>query len=154
MLPPSPLTVRTCRFLAYGSSRESFAHGGVAVDDPGSWERVPLQEVMEPIPWESAPSPRQPLLPDNRLGVPAKSPKVARYAVVGIVAGESDKGTSPLCAVPIIVAEAGSRIAVHQRQARLLRRKLVIEKFAPPDPMHRTCRHSRSCQLPPHRHRS
>src|SRR5262249_53207739 len=96
MLPPSPLTVRTCRFLAYGSSRESFAHGGVAVDDPGSWERVPLQEGMEPIPWESAPSPRQPLLPDNPLGVPAKLPKVARHAVVGIVAGESDKGTLDL----------------------------------------------------------
>src|SRR5262245_24379206 len=77
-----------CRFPASGSSRESFAHSGVAVDDPGCWERVPLEEVMKPIPWESAPSPRQPFLPDpcNLVGVPAKSSEVARYAVVGIVA--------------------------------------------------------------------
>src|SRR5499427_4382433 len=88
MLPPSPSQSRMCRFPASGSSRESFAHSGVAVDDPGCWERVPLEEVIKPIPWESAPPPRQPLLPDacDLMGAPAKSSKVARYAVVGIVA--------------------------------------------------------------------
>src|SRR5262245_2694785 len=43
---------------------------------------------VEPIPWEWAASPSQPLLPDpcDLMGLPAKSAKVARYAVVGIVA--------------------------------------------------------------------
>jgi len=88
MLPPSPSQSRMCRFPASGSSRESFAHSGVAVDDPGSWERVPLEEVMKPIPQESAPPPQQPHLPDpcDLMGVPANSSKVSQYAVVGIVA--------------------------------------------------------------------
>ncbi len=36
-----PSQSRTCRFLASGSSRERFAHSGVAVDDPSCWQRVP-----------------------------------------------------------------------------------------------------------------
>src|SRR5262249_15101762 len=53
MLPAHP---RTRRFPACGSSRESFAHSGVPVDYPGRWLKVPLQQVVEPIPWEPAPA--------------------------------------------------------------------------------------------------
>src|SRR5262249_43130256 len=97
-----PAQSRTCRFPASGSSRESFAHSGVAVDDPSCWERVSLQEVRKPIPWESAPASRQQLLPGpcNLVGVPAKSSKVTRYAVVGIVA--------PAFSLPIGHAARGS----------------------------------------------
>ena len=72
---PHPSQTRTCRFPASGSSRESFAHGGVAMDDPGCWQRMALEEFIEAVPVEPAPSipPRQPFLPDPRdlMGVPA-----------------------------------------------------------------------------------
>src|SRR5262245_42724226 len=90
MLPSPPLTVPdvqiSCvRFFTgdLRSQRLSGGRSGLLV------EGVALEEGVEPSPWDSAPAPRQPLLPDpcNLVGVlPAKSAKVARYAVVGIVA--------------------------------------------------------------------
>src|ERR1700687_2976104 len=79
-----------CSFPASGSSWKSFAREGVAVDDPGCRQGVTLSERSELVPQEPTPAipPRQPFLPNPRdlIGVPAYSSKVARYAVVGIVA--------------------------------------------------------------------
>src|ERR1700681_4571850 len=79
-----------CRFPASGSSWRGFAREGVAMDDPGCRQRVTLSERSELVPKEPTPTipPRQPFLPNPRdlIGVPAYSSKVARYAVVGIVA--------------------------------------------------------------------
>ena len=87
---PHPSQTRTCRFPASGSSRESFAHGGVAMDDPWWRQRMVFQPLIETAPQNIAvaPSPREPLLPDphDLPGVPAQSPTIAAYAVVGIVA--------------------------------------------------------------------
>src|SRR5262249_45626796 len=73
---------------ASGSSRESFAHSGVSMDDPSCRQRVAREESGELSPIQAASPPRQPFLPDpsNLIGVPAKSSNVARYAVIGIVA--------------------------------------------------------------------
>src|SRR5438067_6980020 len=88
--PPHPSQTRMCRFPASGSSWESLAHGGVAVNDPGRRQRVTLEECGESAPMEpvSVPPPRQPFLPCPRdlTGIPAQSSAVTRYAVVGIVA--------------------------------------------------------------------
>src|SRR6202521_1752310 len=79
-----------CRFPASGSSWKSCAREGVAMDDPGGGQRVTLSERGELVPKEPTPAipPRQPFLPNPRdlVGVPSYSSKVARYAVVGIVA--------------------------------------------------------------------
>src|SRR6266436_8743047 len=79
-----------CSFPASGSSWKSFAREGVAMDDPGCRQGVTLSERGELVPNEPslAIPPRQPFLPNphDLLGVPAYSSKVARYAVVGIVA--------------------------------------------------------------------
>lgn len=50
MLAPVPLALtgsqtRTSRFSASGSSRVSFAHGGVAMDDPSGRQGMPLCEL-------------------------------------------------------------------------------------------------------------
>src|SRR5262249_1593593 len=70
-----------CRFPASGSSRESFAHSGVSMDDPSCRQRVAREESGELSPIQAASPPRQPFLPDpsNLIGIPAKSPNVARY---------------------------------------------------------------------------
>src|ERR1700686_2804535 len=79
-----------CSFPASGSSWKSFAREGVAMDDPGCRQGVTLSERGELVPKEPPPviPPRQPFLPNphDLIGVPAYSSKVARYAVVGIVA--------------------------------------------------------------------
>src|SRR5271156_2151865 len=79
-----------CSFPASGSSWKSFAREGVAMDDPGCRQGVTLSERGELAPKEPPPAspPRQPFLPNphDLIGVPAYSSKVARYAVVGIVA--------------------------------------------------------------------
>ena len=60
------------------------------MDDPGCRQGVALSERGELVPKEPTPAspPRQPFLPNphDLIGVPAYSSKVARYAVVGIVA--------------------------------------------------------------------
>src|ERR1035437_460650 len=60
------------------------------MDEPGCRQRVTLWECREPALGEPTPAipPRQPFLPDRRdlTGIPAYSSRVARYAVVGIVA--------------------------------------------------------------------
>ena len=60
------------------------------MDDPGCRQGVTLSERGELVPKEPTPAipPRQPFLPNphDLIGVPAYSSKVARYAVVGIVA--------------------------------------------------------------------
>src|SRR6476659_9288787 len=79
-----------CRFPASGSSRKSFARGCVPMDDPGCWQWVTREEIIQSIPVEPTPTipTRQPFLPDpdDLIGVPAQSFDVARDAVVGIVA--------------------------------------------------------------------
>src|ERR1700719_4535450 len=79
-----------CSFPASGSSWKSFAREGVAMDEPGCRQGVTLLERSELVPKEPTPAipPRQPFLPNPRdlVGVPSYSSKVARYAVVGIVA--------------------------------------------------------------------
>src|SRR6202162_415738 len=79
-----------CSFPASGSSWKSFAREGVAMDEPGCRQGVTLSERSELVPKEPTPAipPRQPFLPNPRdlVGVPSYSSKVARYAVVGIVA--------------------------------------------------------------------
>jgi hypothetical protein len=66
---------RMCRFPASGSSWESFARGGVPMDNSRRWQRPALEECSEPAPVEPAPAipPRQPFLPNPRdlVGVPA-----------------------------------------------------------------------------------
>jgi hypothetical protein len=56
-----------------GSSRESFAHSGVAMDNPGCWQSMAREESVESNPIQSASAPRQPSPPDppNLIGVPA-----------------------------------------------------------------------------------
>ena len=60
------------------------------MDDPGCWQWVTREEIIQSIPVESTPTipTRQPFLPDpdDLIGVPAQSFDVARDAVVGIVA--------------------------------------------------------------------
>src|SRR6202158_4134712 len=79
-----------CSFPASGSSWKSFAREGVAMADPACGRGGPLSERGELFPKEPTPAspPRQPFLPNphDLIGVPAYSSKVARYAVVGIVA--------------------------------------------------------------------
>src|SRR5215470_6466629 len=48
--PPRPPQIRTCRFPASGSSRERFVPSGVAVDDPGRWQRMTGEERVEVSP--------------------------------------------------------------------------------------------------------
>src|ERR1700730_14734791 len=90
MLPSHPSQSRMCSFPASGSSWKSFAREGVAMDDPGCRQGVTLSERGGLVPKEPTPAspPRQPFLPNphDLIGVPAYSSKVARYAVVGIVA--------------------------------------------------------------------
>src|SRR5215467_13195422 len=45
--PPHPPQIRTRRFPASGSSRERFVPSGVAVDDPGRWQRMTGEERVE-----------------------------------------------------------------------------------------------------------
>src|SRR5215472_4451634 len=72
---PHPSQTRMCRFPASGSSWESLARGGVAMDNSRRWQRAALEECSEPAPVEPAPAipPRQPFLPNPRdlVGVPA-----------------------------------------------------------------------------------
>src|ERR1700693_4345192 len=79
-----------CRFPASGSSRKSFARGCVPMDDPGCWQWVTREEIIQSIPVEPTPTipTRQPFLPDpdDLIGVRAHSFYVARDAVVGLVA--------------------------------------------------------------------
>jgi hypothetical protein len=57
---------RMCRFPASGSSRKSFARGCVPMDDPGCWQWVTREEIVQSIPVEPTPTipTRQPFLPD------------------------------------------------------------------------------------------
>lgn len=48
--PPRPPQIRTRRFPASGSSRERFVPAGVAVDDPGRWQRMTGEERVEVSP--------------------------------------------------------------------------------------------------------
>jgi len=63
--PPRPPQIRTRRFPASGSSRERFVPAGVAVDDPGRWQRMMGEERVEVSPDEqpSSRSTFQPLAP-------------------------------------------------------------------------------------------
>src|ERR1700675_2283566 len=79
-----------CSFPASGSSWKSFAREGVAMDDPGCRQGVTLSKRGELVPKEPTRGipPVLPFLPNPRdlIGVRAYSSKVARYAVVDIVA--------------------------------------------------------------------
>src|SRR4051812_38754080 len=81
---------RTCRFPASGSSRERFARGGVAMEDPDWRQWVPGQQLVEAGPRDHALTitARQPLAPNahHLVGEPTQAPTVATYAVVGEVA--------------------------------------------------------------------
>jgi len=63
---PRPPQIRTRQFPASGSSRESFVPSGVAVDDPGQWQRMAGEERVEYGPCEQLPSRStfHPLVPD------------------------------------------------------------------------------------------
>src|SRR5258708_2264739 len=63
--PPRPPQIRTRRFPASRSSRERFVPAGVAVDDPGRWQRMTGEERVEVGPYEqpSSRSTFQPLAP-------------------------------------------------------------------------------------------
>ena len=80
---PHPSQTRTCQFPASGSSRESFARGGVkAVDDPRRWKRMALQDRVEAGPLERAsaamPSPQPfPPLHHDLAGEPSYASRVA-----------------------------------------------------------------------------
>src|SRR6516165_3366510 len=90
MLPSSSLTVPDVQLSRFRFLWKSFAREGVAMDDPGCRQGVTLSEGSELVPKEPTPAipPRQPFLPNPRdlIGIPAYSSKVARYAVIGIVA--------------------------------------------------------------------
>src|SRR6516164_8390809 len=85
---PNPLQPGWGGFPLSGSSRESFAHGGVTVDDLCRWQRVTREESGELSPIQSASPSRQPFLPDpsDLMEVPAEPTNIASYAVVGVVA--------------------------------------------------------------------
>ena len=78
-----PSQTRTCQFPASGSSRESFARGGVkAVDDPRRWKRMALEDRVEAGPLERAsaamPSPQPfPPLHHDLAGEPSYASRVA-----------------------------------------------------------------------------
>src|ERR1700757_927388 len=90
MLPSPPSQTRTCGFPASGSSRESFARGGVAMEDPDWRQWVPGQHFVEAGPQDHALTitPGQPLAPDtyHLIGEPTQALTVATDAVVGEVA--------------------------------------------------------------------
>src|SRR5262250_3755134 len=50
--PPRPPQIRTRRFPPSGSSRARFVPAGVAVDDPGRWQRMTGEERSEVSPYE------------------------------------------------------------------------------------------------------
>src|SRR5215470_15346981 len=92
MLPPSPPTdpdapISSIRFLT-GELRSI----GVAVDDPGRWQRMPGEERVEAGPCEqpSSRSTFQPLMPYSHdlVAIPLQPPNVSRDAIVGIVTNE------------------------------------------------------------------
>ena len=133
---------RTCRFPASGSSRESFARvGAKAVDDPRRWKRMALEDRVEAGPGEptSATMPsRQPFLPQhhNLASEPWYTSRVARYAVVGIVASHHLGQMGMLSSRPTTVdmraiqrrAPANSRIVDRRRQCRPINpAKIVVE---------------------------
>ena len=93
MLPSSPLTdpdVRISRFRFFTGELRSQQRTGVTVDDAGCWQGMAPEQRGKAAPGHGAlPVPtRQPFVPDPRdlFSVPAKPSKVARDAVVGIVA--------------------------------------------------------------------
>jgi hypothetical protein len=66
--PPRPPQIRTCPIRGYGSSRERFVPAGIAVDDPGCWQCVAVEERVEAVRCEllSSRSTGEPLVPDLR----------------------------------------------------------------------------------------
>jgi hypothetical protein len=66
--PPRPPQTRTSAIHASGSSRERFVPSGIAVDDPGCWQCVAVEERVEAVPCErlSSRSAGEPLVPDLR----------------------------------------------------------------------------------------
>src|SRR5215471_11364880 len=89
--PPSALdaTFLPAPHYASGSSCESFVPSGVAVDDPGRWQRMTGEERSEFVPKElrSSRSPFQPLVPDphDLVAILLYSANIPRDAEVGIV---------------------------------------------------------------------
>ncbi|WP_438270246.1 IS91 family transposase [Rhizobium mongolense] len=87
---PTPHRPGTCGIPASGSSRESFAHSGVGMNDLDWRQRAAFQDFVEAGPSDHALaiSPRQPLLPNphDLSGVPPQSSNVATNAVIGAVA--------------------------------------------------------------------
>src|ERR1700682_4887424 len=116
---PRPSQTRTCRFPASGSSRGSFVSGGIAVDDPGPWQRVAGEERTEASPCEPLParSPFQPLAPRLRdlLAILLQPPEVPRDAVIGIVTDECHRQPGvliehgPVSVLPAPVLDRGQR---------------------------------------------
>ncbi len=120
---------RTCRFPASGSSRESFARVGVkAVDDPCRWKRMALEDRVEAGPVERASSTmpsRQPFLPQHHdlAGEPSYASRVARYAVVGIVASQHlgqmgmliAQGSMPIVSAPLAYCRQRPRVPAFGR---------------------------------------
>ena len=77
--------------LAQQLPRASSHHEFISDEHAFPWLNPAFVEALDraaPVPREPAPPPRQPFLPDpwNRISVPAYPSRVARYAVVGIVA--------------------------------------------------------------------
>ena len=99
--PRSP-QIRTRRFLASGSSCESFVPSGVAVSDPGRWQWVPGQERVEFVPEEllSSRSPFQPLVPSphDLEAICLEPPNIPRDTEVGRVTIECRRQPSVLFA--------------------------------------------------------
>jgi len=90
MLPSPPSQSRTCGFPASGSSRERFARGGVAMENPDWRQCVPGQHFVQAGPRGHAltVAVRHPLAPNahHLVGEPTQAPTVAANAIVGEVA--------------------------------------------------------------------
>src|SRR5215217_9452411 len=121
MLPPSPPQTRTCGFPASGSSRESFAGDGVAMDDPRAGKRVACEQRGEAVPWEGlrARPPFQPLLPGpcGLPEVPAQLLHVPRDAVIGIVTFELRRQPGELGAQRLMAVSPAPVVDGDQRAA-------------------------------------
>lgn len=106
---PHPSQTRTSAIRASGSSRESFAHSGVGMDDPGWRQRVALQDRVHAGPSDHtlAISPGQPPSPNPHylVGEPLQPSTVATNTVVGVVAPHHCRQVAMLVAdrsVPVL----------------------------------------------------
>jgi hypothetical protein len=141
MLPPSPPTdpdvqISRIRFLT-GELRS----GGISVNDPGSWQRVAVEERVEACPGEPLRTRAtfQPFVPRLRdlLAILAKPPDVSRDAVIGIMTDEGRRQPGvllkhrPVPVGPTPVRDDGQRAGKAVLSRRLPHHVLALLRLDP-----------------------